>query len=123
MSVFCSFKSLTFTLCASLLSRFLSIVGGSADQIGSAGLRQCVESKVRTSSVEGLARTVDTTPETLKLIIDGLTQPPGFDIRQSKTPAAHSRTDILISTNILTQHKQIMSRPEIVLMRNTRLTA
>lgn len=67
--------------------RFLSLVGGSADQIGSGGLRQCVESKVRTSSVEELAKTVDTTPETLKLIIDDLTRPPGFDIRQSKTPA------------------------------------
>uniref|UniRef100_A0A8D3BPV3 S1 RNA binding domain 1 n=1 Tax=Scophthalmus maximus TaxID=52904 RepID=A0A8D3BPV3_SCOMX len=33
--------------------------------------------------VEELAGTVDTTPETLKLIIDGLTQPPGFDIRQN----------------------------------------
>lgn len=76
--------------------RFLSIVGGSADQIGSAGLQRCVESKVRTSSLEGLARTADTTPETLKLIIDGLTQPPGFDIRQSKTPATHIKTDTLI---------------------------
>ncbi|XP_062286308.1 S1 RNA-binding domain-containing protein 1 [Scomber scombrus] len=63
--------------------RFLSVVGGSADQIGSAGLQQCVENKVKTSSVEELARTMDTTPETLKLIIDGLTQPPGFDIRQN----------------------------------------
>ncbi|XP_070697267.1 S1 RNA-binding domain-containing protein 1 [Pempheris klunzingeri] len=63
--------------------RFLSIVGGSADQIGSAGLQQCVESKVRASSIEELARTVDTTVETLKLIIDGITQPPGFDIRQN----------------------------------------
>lgn len=69
-----------------LLSRFLSIVAGSADQIGSANLRLCVESKVKSSSVEELAKTVDTTPETLKLIIDGLTQPPGFDIRQSKKP-------------------------------------
>uniref|UniRef100_A0A7N6ACC1 S1 RNA-binding domain-containing protein 1 n=1 Tax=Anabas testudineus TaxID=64144 RepID=A0A7N6ACC1_ANATE len=63
--------------------RFLSFVGGSADQIGTAGLQQCVESKVKTSSVEELARTMDTTLETLKLIIDGLTQPPGFDIRQN----------------------------------------
>uniref|UniRef100_A0A8D3BRC0 S1 RNA binding domain 1 n=1 Tax=Scophthalmus maximus TaxID=52904 RepID=A0A8D3BRC0_SCOMX len=63
--------------------RFMSLVGGSVDQIGNSGLQQCVESKVRTSSVEELAGTVDTTPETLKLIIDGLTQPPGFDIRQN----------------------------------------
>lgn len=78
----------------SLPFRFLSLVGGSVDQIGSASLKQCVESKVKTSSVEELARTVDTTPETLRLIIDGLTLPPGFDIRQSKT-----HTDILISTH------------------------
>lgn len=77
-------------------------MGGSADQIGSAGLRQCVESKVKSSNVEELAKTVDTTPETLKLIIDGLTQPPGFDIRQSKTPAAHSCTEIYTEIYIFT---------------------
>ncbi|XP_042358215.1 S1 RNA-binding domain-containing protein 1 [Plectropomus leopardus] len=77
--------------------RFLTLVGGSADQIGSAGLQQCVESKVRTSSVEELARTVDTTPETLKLIIDGLTQPPGFDIRQNFGQADFKRGIVSMS--------------------------
>lgn len=74
-----------FVLLTSLLSRFLSIVSGRAEQIGSAELRHCVESKVRGSSVEELAWTLETATETLKLIIDGLTQPPGFDIRQSKS--------------------------------------
>ncbi|KAM8738438.1 S1 RNA-binding domain-containing protein 1 isoform 1-T1 [Acanthopagrus schlegelii] len=77
--------------------RFLSIVDGSADQIGSAALQQCVESKVRSSSVEELARTVDTTPETLKLIIDGLTQPPGFDIRQNFGQADFKRGIVSMS--------------------------
>ncbi|KAM7408426.1 hypothetical protein PAMA_002243 [Pampus argenteus] len=77
--------------------RFLSLVGGSADQIGSAGLRQCVESKVKTSSVEELARTIDTTPETLKLIIDGLTQPPGFDMRQNFGQADFKRGVVSMS--------------------------
>uniref|UniRef100_UPI0037E8AED0 S1 RNA-binding domain-containing protein 1 n=1 Tax=Semicossyphus pulcher TaxID=241346 RepID=UPI0037E8AED0 len=77
--------------------RFLSLVGGRADQIGSAGLRQCVEHKVRTSSVEELARTVDTSPETLKLIIDGLTQPPGFDIRQNFGQADFKRGIVSMS--------------------------
>ncbi|KAI4812753.1 hypothetical protein KUCAC02_024121, partial [Chaenocephalus aceratus] len=77
--------------------RFLSLVGGSADQIGSAGMRQCVESKVRTSSVEELAKTVDSTPETLKLIIDGLAQPPGFDIRQSFGKAVFKRGIVSMS--------------------------
>lgn len=74
-----------FVLLTSLLSRFLSVVSGRAEQIGSAELRHCVESKVRASSVEELAWTLETANETLKLIIDGLTQPPGFDIRQSKS--------------------------------------
>lgn len=87
-----------FSFYLSSLSRFLSFVGGSADQIGTVGLRQCVESKVGTSSVEELAKTLDTTPETLKLIIDGLTQPPGFDIRQSKTPATLSHSDSFLTT-------------------------
>ncbi|KAF3841894.1 hypothetical protein F7725_023845 [Dissostichus mawsoni] len=77
--------------------RFLCLVGGTADQIGSAGLQQCVESKVRTSSVEELAKTVDSTPETLKLIIDGLTQPPGFDIRQSFGQADFKRGIVSMS--------------------------
>ncbi|XP_040904982.1 S1 RNA-binding domain-containing protein 1 [Toxotes jaculatrix] len=77
--------------------RFLSLIGGSADQIGSVGLQQCVENKVKTSSVEELARTVDTTPETLKLIIDGLTQPPGFDIRQNFGQADFKRGIVSMS--------------------------
>ncbi|KAG7512305.1 hypothetical protein JOB18_026091 [Solea senegalensis] len=77
--------------------RFLSQLGQSVDHIGSAGLRQCVERKVKTSSVEELARTVDTTPETLKLIIDGLTQPPGFDIRQNFGQADFKRGIVTMS--------------------------
>nr|XP_040034791.1 S1 RNA-binding domain-containing protein 1 [Gasterosteus aculeatus aculeatus] len=76
---------------------FLSLVGGSADQIGSAGLRQCVESKVRTSGVGELAKTLGSTPETLKLIIDGLTQPPGFDIRQNFGQADFKRGVVSMS--------------------------
>ncbi|XP_016893012.1 S1 RNA-binding domain-containing protein 1 isoform X2 [Cynoglossus semilaevis] len=63
--------------------RFLSLLDQSADQIGSPALHQCVENKVKTWGVEELARKVDTTVETLTLIIDGLTQPPGFDMRQT----------------------------------------
>ncbi|KAI4888639.1 hypothetical protein NFI96_027067 [Prochilodus magdalenae] len=62
--------------------RFLSQIGGSLDQLGSAELRQQVESSVRSSGLEALAQSLNTSPETLQLIVDGLTQPPGFDIRQ-----------------------------------------
>ena len=54
-------------------------------QVGSAGLRGRVEDRVRAGGLEHLARTLDTIPETLQLIVEGLTQPPGFDIRQGKT--------------------------------------
>lgn len=64
-------------------------MGGSTDPIGSSQLRQRVENKLRSSSLEELAKTVDTSTETLQLITDGLTQPPGFDIRQSKNPDTH----------------------------------
>ncbi|CAL8300330.1 unnamed protein product [Merluccius merluccius] len=71
--------------------KFLSLVGGSAGQIGSEGLRRCVETQVQASSLNQLARTLDTSPETLQLIIDGLTQPPSFDIRQGFEQADFKR--------------------------------
>ncbi len=64
--------------------RFLSQIGGSLDQMGSAALRQSIESSVKSRGLDVLAKSLDTTPETLQLIVDGLTQPPGFDIRQGK---------------------------------------
>lgn len=78
--------------------RFLSFMGTSADQIGTPKLLQCVANTVK-SSVEELARTMDTSPETLKLIIDGLTQPPGFDIRQNVEQADFKRE--IVSMNDL----------------------
>lgn len=80
-----------------IAQRFLAFVGGSADQIGTEAVRQCVESKVRSNSVEELAKTLDTTPETLRLIIDGLTQPPGFDIRQNFGQADFKRGIVSMS--------------------------
>ncbi|XP_077438961.1 S1 RNA-binding domain-containing protein 1 [Vanacampus margaritifer] len=62
--------------------RFLSLIGGNASGIGSAHLKQSVDQKVASCGIDELSRTVGTTPETLRLIMDGLTQPPGFDIRQ-----------------------------------------
>ncbi|KAM9808531.1 S1 RNA-binding domain-containing protein 1 [Syngnathus typhle] len=62
--------------------RFLDLIGGSASQIGSADLKRSVEQKVAKSGMDELSKMLGTTPETLGLIVDGLTQPPGFDIRQ-----------------------------------------
>ncbi|XP_059928858.1 S1 RNA-binding domain-containing protein 1 isoform X2 [Gadus macrocephalus] len=71
--------------------KLVSIVGGSMGQIGSEGLRRCVETQVQASCLEHLARTLDTIPETLQLIVEGLTQPPGFDIRQGFEQADFKR--------------------------------
>uniref|UniRef100_A0A8C5FJK6 S1 RNA binding domain 1 n=1 Tax=Gadus morhua TaxID=8049 RepID=A0A8C5FJK6_GADMO len=71
--------------------KLVSLVGGSMGQIGSEGLRRCVETQVQASCLEHLARTLDTIPETLQLIVEGLTQPPGFDIRQGFEQADFKR--------------------------------
>ncbi|XP_019715973.1 S1 RNA-binding domain-containing protein 1 isoform X1 [Hippocampus comes] len=62
--------------------RFLTLIGGSASQIGSVHLKRSVDQKVASSGMDELSGRLGTTPETLRLILDGLTQPPGFDIRQ-----------------------------------------
>ncbi|CAL8348460.1 unnamed protein product [Boreogadus saida] len=81
--------------------KLVSLVGGSMGQIGSEGLRRCVETlvqglhtpgdQVQASCLEHLARTLDTIPETMQLIVEGLTQPPGFDIRQGFEQADFKR--------------------------------
>lgn len=84
-------------------SRFLSQIGGSLDQLGSAEVQQQVKSTVMSSGLECLAQSLNTCPETLQLIVDGLTQPPGFDIRQGKKhPASpHPALDHLHALTVL----------------------
>ncbi|RXN28296.1 S1 RNA-binding domain-containing 1 [Labeo rohita] len=83
----------------SIASRFLSQIGGSLDQMGSTALRQSIECSVKSSGLDVLAKSLDTTPETLQLIVDGLTQPPGFDIRQDFEQADFKRE--IVSMNDL----------------------
>ncbi|XP_048060568.1 S1 RNA-binding domain-containing protein 1 isoform X1 [Megalobrama amblycephala] len=83
----------------SIALRFLSQIGGSLDQMGTAVLRQSVESSVKSSGLDVLAKFLDTTPETLQLIVDGLIQPPGFDIRQDFEQADFKRE--IVSMNDL----------------------
>ncbi|XP_016371915.1 S1 RNA-binding domain-containing protein 1-like isoform X1 [Sinocyclocheilus rhinocerous] len=83
----------------SIALRFLSQIGGSFDQMGSAALRQSIESSVKSRGLDVLAKSLDTTPETLQLIVDGLTQPPGFDIRQDFEQADFKRE--IVSMNDL----------------------
>ncbi|KAG7334245.1 hypothetical protein KOW79_002652 [Hemibagrus wyckioides] len=81
----------------SLAVRFLSQIGGSLDQLGSAELQQQVKSTVMSSGLECLAQSLNTCPETLQLIVDGLTQPPGFDIRQDFEQAVFKQSIVSMS--------------------------
>ncbi|TRY77728.1 hypothetical protein DNTS_011105 [Danionella cerebrum] len=59
--------------------------------MGSPALRQSVESSLKSSGLDVLAKSLNTPIETLQLIVDGLTQPPGFDIRQNFEQADFKR--------------------------------
>ncbi|XP_060728120.1 S1 RNA-binding domain-containing protein 1 isoform X2 [Tachysurus vachellii] len=81
----------------SIAMRFLSQIGGNLDQLGSAELQQQVKSSVMSSGLECLAQSLNTCPETLQLIVDGLTQPPGFDIRQDFEQADFKQSIVSMS--------------------------
>uniref|UniRef100_A0A8C5T348 S1 RNA-binding domain-containing protein 1 n=1 Tax=Malurus cyaneus samueli TaxID=2593467 RepID=A0A8C5T348_9PASS len=61
--------------------RFLSLIGGSANDIGKSDMQQKVNAVIQKEGLEGTAKRLNTTVHTLQLIIDGLTQPEGYDIR------------------------------------------
>ncbi|MBN3298467.1 SRBD1 protein, partial [Amia calva] len=65
-----------------ITERFLQLIGGRLEEIGQPEMRRRVQEHVQRGGLDGLAQTLDTTPGTLQVIIDGLTQPQGFDIRQ-----------------------------------------
>ncbi|XP_062980033.1 S1 RNA-binding domain-containing protein 1 [Elgaria multicarinata webbii] len=62
--------------------RFLTLSGGSPSDIGKSEMQQKVNVLIKREGMEGIARKLDTTEQTLQIIIDGLTQPEGFDIRK-----------------------------------------
>ncbi|NXP13369.1 SRBD1 protein, partial [Thinocorus orbignyianus] len=61
--------------------RFLSLIGGNSNDIGKPDMQQKVNAVIQKEGLEGTAKRLNTTVHTLQLIIDGLTQPEGFDIR------------------------------------------
>ncbi|XP_068262800.1 S1 RNA-binding domain-containing protein 1 isoform X2 [Nyctibius grandis] len=61
--------------------RFLSLIGGNANDIGKSDMQQKVNAVIQKEGLEGTAKRLNTTVHTLQLIVDGLTQPEGFDIR------------------------------------------
>uniref|UniRef100_A0A8C2TEQ6 S1 RNA-binding domain-containing protein 1 n=1 Tax=Coturnix japonica TaxID=93934 RepID=A0A8C2TEQ6_COTJA len=65
----------------SIAMRFLSLIGGNTNEIGKSDMQQKVNAVIQKEGLEGTAKRLNTTVHTLQLIIDGLTQPEGFDIR------------------------------------------
>lgn len=66
------------------IPRFLSLIGGNANDIGKPDMQQKVNVVIQKEGLEGTAKRLNTTVHTLQLIIDGLTQPEGYDIRTGK---------------------------------------
>ncbi|MFT7805995.1 S1 RNA-binding domain-containing protein 1 isoform X2 [Arapaima gigas] len=67
----------------SIAQRFLALIEGQTEHIGQPEMKHRVEAALHHGSLEELAKKLNTSIETLQLIMDGLTQPPGFDIRQN----------------------------------------
>ncbi|XP_062427907.1 S1 RNA-binding domain-containing protein 1 isoform X3 [Rhea pennata] len=65
----------------SIAMRFLSFIGGNPNDIGKPDMQQKVNAVIQKEGLEGVAKRLNTTVHTLQLIVDGLTQPEGFDIR------------------------------------------
>ncbi|XP_044284558.1 S1 RNA-binding domain-containing protein 1 isoform X2 [Varanus komodoensis] len=61
---------------------FLTLIGGCPSDIGKPEMQQKVNTIIEREGIEGMARRLNTTAQTLQIIIDGLTQPEGFDIRK-----------------------------------------
>ncbi|XP_020856927.1 S1 RNA-binding domain-containing protein 1 isoform X2 [Phascolarctos cinereus] len=61
--------------------RFLSLVGGNLCEIGKPEMQQKINSLLQKEEVEGIAKSLGTTVQTLQIIIDGLSQPESFDFR------------------------------------------
>uniref|UniRef100_A0A803TRY5 S1 RNA-binding domain-containing protein 1 n=1 Tax=Anolis carolinensis TaxID=28377 RepID=A0A803TRY5_ANOCA len=62
--------------------RFLTFIGGSPSEIGKPEMQQKVNVLLEREGMEGISKRLTTTGQTLQIIIDGLTQPEGFDIRK-----------------------------------------
>ncbi|KAG8443632.1 hypothetical protein GDO86_008977 [Hymenochirus boettgeri] len=61
--------------------RFLSLVGGNTDDIGTQKIQDQVNKFVQQKGIDDVAQKLNTTVHTLQIIIDGLCHPEGFDIR------------------------------------------
>ncbi|XP_053568232.1 S1 RNA-binding domain-containing protein 1 [Bombina bombina] len=64
-----------------LAMKFMSLVGGNSNDIGTEKMQKDVNNFIQKECIEPVAQKLNTTVHTLQLIIDGLCQPEGYDIR------------------------------------------
>ncbi|KAM6462881.1 S1 RNA-binding domain-containing protein 1 [Liasis olivaceus] len=62
--------------------RFLTLIGESHCNIGKSEMQQKVNAIIEREGMDGITKRLNTTEQTLQIIIDGLTQPESFDIRK-----------------------------------------
>lgn len=67
-------------------------------------MQQKVNAVIQKEGLEGTAKRLNTTVHTLQLIIDGLTQPEGFDIRTGKLVLKAVISVQLFILPVLNQH-------------------
>ncbi|KAM5252146.1 S1 RNA-binding domain-containing protein 1 isoform 2-T2 [Hipposideros larvatus] len=64
-----------------IAKRFLSLIGGTLCEIGTPEMQQKINSFLKKEEIKKIAGRLQTTENTLQIIIDGLSQPESFDFR------------------------------------------
>ncbi|XP_074061258.1 S1 RNA-binding domain-containing protein 1 isoform X2 [Macrotis lagotis] len=76
--------------------RFLSLIDGNLCEIGQPEMQQKINLLLQKEGVEGIAKSLETTGHTLQIIIDGLSQPEGFDFRTDFDKPDFKRTIVCL---------------------------
>ncbi|KAG2467323.1 S1 RNA-binding domain-containing protein 1 [Polypterus senegalus] len=90
--------------------RFLLQIGGKLEDIGKPEMKLKVDCAIQQQGLEQFAQVLNTPTPTLQIIIDGLTQPQGFDIRQDFEKPAFKRG--IVSMDDLTVGAVLTGRVE-----------
>ncbi|XP_058880803.1 S1 RNA-binding domain-containing protein 1 isoform X2 [Acipenser ruthenus] len=90
--------------------RFLVLIGGNLQDIGKPEMQSKVNAATQKEGLREVAQKLNTVVPTLQIIIDGLTQPQGFDIRQGFDTPDFKRG--IVSINDLKQGTVLTGRVE-----------
>nr|XP_033791633.1 S1 RNA-binding domain-containing protein 1 isoform X2 [Geotrypetes seraphini]XP_033791634.1 S1 RNA-binding domain-containing protein 1 isoform X2 [Geotrypetes seraphini]XP_033791635.1 S1 RNA-binding domain-containing protein 1 isoform X2 [Geotrypetes seraphini]XP_033791636.1 S1 RNA-binding domain-containing protein 1 isoform X2 [Geotrypetes seraphini]XP_033791637.1 S1 RNA-binding domain-containing protein 1 isoform X2 [Geotrypetes seraphini]XP_033791638.1 S1 RNA-binding domain-containing pr len=79
-----------------IAKRFLMLIGGISDDIGKPEMQNSVNKIIFAEGMAKIAQNLKTTEQTLQIIIDGLCQPEGFDIRTEFDQPDFKRTIVCL---------------------------